>query len=37
MLEERMAAIEGKFEQVDKRLNHLGADVREIREELSKE
>jgi hypothetical protein len=34
-LEERVARIEGILEQVDKRLNHLESEVRELRRDLN--
>jgi hypothetical protein len=33
-LEERVARIEGVLEQIDKRLNHLESEVRELRSEM---
>jgi hypothetical protein len=34
-LEERVARIEGFLEQMDKRLNHLESEVRELRRDLN--
>jgi predicted RNase H-like nuclease (RuvC/YqgF family) len=36
-LEERVAKIEGILEQMDKRLNHLESEVRDLRNELYRE
>jgi len=34
-LEERMAKVEGTVEQIDKRLNHLESELRELRKDLN--
>jgi tetrahydromethanopterin S-methyltransferase subunit B len=36
-LEERVARIEGIVEQMDRRLNHLETEIRDLREELREE
>jgi prefoldin subunit 5 len=36
-LEERVARIEGIVEQMDKRLNHIESEIRDLRNEMSDE